>query len=151
MIRFPKETTYFLDMEERFALEENAKYVLVEVPYDGTSTFIKGADKGPEAIIAASDSLELYDYVYGIEAYTAGIYTDSEKLDFSTPDSMVETVYQRVSHFLNKNKMVGLLGGEHSVSLGAIRATSEKYNDLSVLQIDAHADLRDTYHDSPYN
>src|SRR5574344_2097066 len=108
MIRFPKETTYFLDMEERFALEENAKYVLVEVPYDGTSTFIKGADKGPEAIIAASDSLELYDYVYGIEAYTAGIYTDSPALDFSTPERMAESVYQKTISHIKRGKIVGL-------------------------------------------
>jgi len=151
MIRFPKETDYFLDMDACFAEEERAKYVLMKVPYDGTSTFIKGADKGPEAIIAASDSLELYDVVYGIEAYSSGIYTDSPALDFSTPERMAESVYQKTISHIKRGKIVGLLGGEHSVSIGAIRAASEEFDHLSILQIDAHADLRESYHESPYN
>lgn len=151
MIRFPKETDYFLDMDACFAEEERAKYVLMKVPYDGTSTFIKGADKGPEAIIAASDSLELYDVVYGIEAYSSGIYTDSPALDFSTPERMAESVYQKTISHIKREKVVGLLGGEHSVSIGAIRAASEEFDHLSILQIDAHADLRESYHESPYN
>jgi agmatinase len=87
----------------------------------------------------------------GIEAYTAGIYTDTPQLDLSTPDAMVQSVYERVCHFMDKGKMVGLLGGEHSVSVGAIRAAKERHPNLSVLQIDAHADLRDEYHHSPFN
>ncbi|MCK9339941.1 MAG: arginase family protein, partial [Bacteroidales bacterium] len=149
MIRFPKETDNFLDMDACFAEEERAKYVLMKVPYDGTSTFIKGADKGPEAIIAASDSLELYDVVYGIEAYSSGIYTDSPALDFSTPERMAESVYQKTISHIKREKVVGLLGGEHSVSIGAIRAASEEFDHLSILQIDAHADLRESYHESP--
>lgn len=151
MKKMPKETSYFLDMEEEYAQEATAKYVLIPVPYDGTSTFVKGADKGPQAIIEASDSLELYDTMCGMEAYTAGIYTDTPQLDLSTPDAMVQSVYERVCHFMDKGKMVGLLGGEHSVSVGAIRAAKERHPNLSVLQIDAHADLRDEYHHSPYN
>lgn len=151
MKKYPKETDYFLDMDAEFAEEENARYVLMEVPYDGTSTFVKGADQGPRAIIEASDSLELYDVAYGIEAYQSGIYTDKPTLDFSTPEKMVESVYERAKYFMSRGKMLGLLGGEHSVSAGAIRAAKEKYGELSVLQIDAHADLRDEYHGSPYN
>ena len=142
MKKMPKETPYFLDMDEEFAQEETAKYVLIPVPYDGTSTFVKGADKGPQAIIEASDSLELYDTVYGMEAYTAGIYTDTPSLDLATPEAMVESVYARTCRFMDKGKTVGLLGGEHSVSVGAIRAAKERYPNLSVLQIDAHADLQ---------
>lgn len=151
MIQNIKETDYFLDMDEELADEKSARYTLIPVAYDGTSTFVKGADKGPEAIIAASDSLELYDHIYECEACNAGIYTDKPNFDFSTPDAMVESVYQRVNHFLAQGKRIGLLGGEHSVSVGAIKAMSEKYANLSVLQIDAHADLRDEYHHSPYN
>ena len=142
---------YFLDMPEEFSKEENARYVLIPVAYDGTSTFIKGADKGPQAIIDASDSIELYDVPLDIEAYYAGIYTDKPSFDFSTPDSMVQSVYERVKYFLQKKKTIGLLGGEHSVSVGAIKAMKEQYPTLSVLQIDAHADLRDEYHGSIYN
>lgn len=151
MKKMPKETAFFLDMDEEYAQEEKAKYVLIPVPYDGTSTFVKGADKGPQAIIEASDSLELYDTIYGTEAYTAGIYTDTPLLDLSTPEAMVKSVYARTCQFMDRGKIVGLLGGEHSVSVGAIRAAKERYPNLSVLQIDAHADLRDEYHHSPYN
>ena len=151
MIKFPKETGYFLDMEEELTLADAARYVLVPVPYDGTSTFVKGADKGPQAIIEASDSLELYDPVYGIEACCAGIHTNAPITELGTPDQMVEAVYQRVDGWMKQGKMVGLLGGEHSVSEGAIRAAVERYPDLTVLQIDAHADLRDSYHDSIHN
>lgn len=142
---------HFLDMEEEFSQLENSKYVLLPVAYDGTSTYQKGADLGPQAILDASDSIELYDVVTDNEAYRAGIYTDDFSYNFSTPDSMVKTVYQRVTHFLEQHKTIGILGGEHSVSIGAIQAMSEKFPNLSVLQIDAHADLREEYHDSKFN
>lgn len=142
---------YFLDMDEQFSREENAQYVLLPIPYDATSTFQKGADKGPQAIIDASDSIELYDVNTETEAYTAGIYTDKYLYDFSSPEAMAESVYKRVSHFLQRGKSIGVLGGEHSVSIGAIRAVSEKFENLSILQIDAHADLRESYHGSKNN
>lgn len=142
---------HFLDMDEEFTQLENANYVLLPVAYDGTSTYQKGADLGPQAILDASDSIELYDVVTDNEAYQAGIYTDTFQYDFGSPESMVKSVYQRVTHFLNQNKKIGILGGEHSVSIGAIQAMSEKFPDLSVLQIDAHADLRESYHDSSNN
>ena len=146
-----KHMTSFLDMDEELYELEHARYVLLPVPYDGTSTFVKGADKGPQAILDASDSLELYDVQYQIEACNAGIHTDQHTYDLSSPDNMVQSVYQRVKHFMEMQKFPILLGGEHSVSVGAIKAMSEQYEDLTVLQIDAHADLRDEYHDSIYN
>jgi agmatinase len=142
---------YFLDMPPTFAKLENAKYVLLPVPYDGTSTYIKGAEKGPQAIIDASDSIELYDIQTELEAYKSGIYTDKYPYSFATPEKMAAEVKERVQHFLQQNKKVGLLGGEHSISIGAIEAFAEKYRNLSVLQIDAHADLRDSYNGSAYN
>ena len=142
---------HFLDMDDEFLQLESAAYVLLSVPYDGTSTFVKGADKGPQAILNASDSLELYDVQYDIDASKAGVYTDHHEYNLSTPEAMVKSVYGRVSHFLDMGKRVAMVGGEHSVSVGAIRAMSERYLDLTVLQIDAHADLRDEYHGSPYN
>lgn len=142
---------YFLDMERQFAEFDTAKYVLLPVAYDGTSTYIKGADAGPQAIIDASDSIELYDPQYDVEAYKSGIYTANFLSHFETPEQMAATVYERVRELLDKNKVVGILGGEHSVSVGAIQAMSEQFPNLSVLQIDAHADLRDDYHNSIYN
>lgn len=146
-----KRIDHFLDMDDEFLQLESAAYVLLSVPYDGTSTFVKGADKGPQAILDASDSLELYDIQYDIDASKAGVYTDHHEYDLSTPEAMVKSVYGRVSHFLDMGKRVAMVGGEHSVSVGAIRAMSERFPDLTVLQIDAHADLRDEYHGSPYN
>lgn len=146
-----KRMDHFLDMDDEFLKLENAAYVLLGVPYDGTSTFVKGADKGPQAILDASDSLELYDIQYDIDVSKAGVYTDHHEYNLSTPEAMVKSVYGRVSHFLDMGKRVAMVGGEHSVSVGAIRAMSERYPDLTVLQIDAHADLRDEYHGSPYN
>lgn len=140
-----------MDMDDEYYVLDDARYVLLTVPYDGTSTFVKGADKGPQAILNASDSLELYDVQFGCEACNAGIYTDHYSYDFSSPDSMVASVYQRVKHFQEMGKYITLVGGEHSVSVGAIRAMSERHENLTVLQIDAHADLRDEYHGSPYN
>ena len=142
---------FFLDMPSCYSTMENAKYVLLPIQYDGTSTYQKGADKGPQAIIDASDSIELYDIQTELEAYKSGIYTDTHKYFFSSPEIMVEEVKERVSFFLEQGKKIGLLGGEHSISIGAIEVLSKKYPNLSVLQIDAHADLRDTYNGSFYN
>jgi agmatinase len=144
--------THFLDMDdERLYALDNARYVILGVPYDGTSTFVKGADKGPQAMLDASDSLELFDIQYQYEAWLSGIYTDHRDYDLRTPETMVKSVYNRVNYFMNEGKRIILLGGEHSVSIGAIQAMAEKHDNLSVLQIDAHADLRDSYHDSIYN
>jgi agmatinase len=134
-----------------FSLYENAKVVLLPVPYDGTSTFIKGADKAPQAIIDASDSIELYDIEEDTAIYTQGIHTAKPVLENRSPELMTQAVYERVKSYLKNEKLVGLLGGEHSVSFGAVKAHTEQYNDLTVLQLDAHADLRDAYHNSPYN
>jgi len=142
---------YFLDMDKSFSLLENAKYVLIPVPYDGTSTYVKGADQGPQAIIDASDSIELYDIELDAEGYREGIYTDVPIRQNKTPEEMVQAVFERVSHFVKSNKIVGVLGGEHSVSIGSIQAMKAQFPNLSVLQIDAHADLRDSYQNSPYN
>ena len=138
-------------MPMQFARYEQAKVVLLPVPYDGTSTFIKGADKAPQAIIDASDSIELYDIEEDTEIYTHGIHTAEPVLENASPEKMVQAVYDRVKCCLKDNKLVGLLGGEHSVSYGAIKAVAEKYPDLTVLQLDAHADLRESYHNSPCN
>lgn len=143
--------TYYGDMPEEFSKYDSSNIVILPVPYDGTSTWVKGADKGPQAIIDASDSIELYDIETGTEVYKFGIHTAEPVLDIETPDKMVEAVYQRAKKYLDDDKYLVTLGGEHSVSCGVIRAFSEKYNDLTVLQIDAHADLRDDYHGSIYN
>ena len=142
---------YFLDMDKKYNDYRSASVVLLPVPYDGTSTFVKGADKGPQAIIDASDSIELYDVEEDIEIYLQGIHTAQPVENMNTPQQMVESVYRRAKDYLADDKLLCLLGGEHSVSCGAIKAVSEKFNHLSVLQLDAHADMRDEYQNSPFN
>lgn len=142
---------YYLDMEAEYAAYGSAEFVLLPVPYDGTSTFVKGADKGPQALIDASDSIELYDVEEDAEVYRRGIHTAVPVVSPATPDEMVAEVKARTAAYLRDGKMSVVLGGEHSVSCGSVYAYAEKYPELSVLQLDAHADMRDTYHGSKYN
>ena len=134
------------------ATYENSKVVLVTVPYDGTSTWGKGADKGPELFLDASENMELYDIETDSEPYLQGVYRAGEVSENSTPEKMVETVYQKTKELVkDREKLFTLIGGEHSVSIGSIRAVGEEYKQLTVLQLDAHTDLRPEYHGSKNN
>ncbi len=130
---------------------ETAKVVLIPVPYDGTSTWQKGADKGPQAFLDASENMELYDIETNSEAYKNGIYLADPVTENSSPEAMVEAVYERTKNYITRNKFVTLFGGEHSVSIGSIRAFNESFQDLTVVQLDAHADLRKDYEGSACN
>ena len=134
------------------ATYENSKVVLVTVPYDGTSTWGKGADKGPELFLDASENMELYDIETDSEPYLHGVYRAGEVSENSTPEKMVEAVYQKTKELVkDREKLFPLIGGEHSVSIGSIRAVGEEYKQLTVLQLDAHTDLRPEYHGSKNN
>jgi len=124
---------------------------VLPVPYDRTSTWIKGADKGPFAVLEASANLEFYDIETDSEAWKNGIYTCPPVETEAGPEEMAVEVEKRVRELLDEDKLVVTLGGEHSVSIGAVRAYAGKFKDLSVLQLDAHADLRDEYEGSRYN
>lgn len=130
---------------------ETSKVVLIPVPYDGTSTWQKGADKGPAAFLAASENMELYDIETNSEAYKNGVYLADAITEASSPEAMVEAVYRQTKNYITRNKFVTLVGGEHSVSIGSIRAFNEGFEDLTVVQIDAHADLRKEYEGSSCN
>jgi len=130
----------------------DAKYVVIPVPYDLTSTYQPGSRRGPAAIIEASTNMELYDEELKKETYMAGIHTTLPvAIDARGPKNMVSIVRKKISRIAKLNKIPVMLGGEHSVTLGAVQAMIEKYPELTVLQFDAHADLRDTYQGSPYN
>jgi agmatinase len=128
-----------------------SEIVIIPVPYDGTSTWIKGADKGPEALLIASANMELYDIETASEVYKKGIYTSKAITVDKSPELMSEAVYHKAVNYIHENKFVVTIGGEHSVSIGVIKAHTEKYNELSVLQIDAHTDLRPEYEGSKFN
>ena len=134
------------------ATYENSKVVLVTVPYDGTSTWGKGADKGPELFLDASENMELYDIETDSEPYLKGVYRAGEVSENSTPEKMVEAVYNKTKELIkDREKLFTLIGGEHSVSIGSIRAVGEEYKQLTVLQLDAHTDLRPEFHGSKNN
>jgi len=145
------EATDFGGLPAEYTRADTARIVIVPVPYDGTSTYMKGADKGPEAIIRASGNMELYDLETDSQVHQEGIFTD-EPVD-SGPDvgTMVKAVERRVSHHLAGDKFVVVLGGEHSVSVGTVQAHARKYPGMTVLQLDAHSDLRSEYEGSRYN
>nr|WP_314803959.1 agmatinase [uncultured Capnocytophaga sp.] len=131
---------------------ENSRVVLVTVPYDGTSTWGKGADKGPELFLDASENMELYDIETDSEPYLQGVYRAGEVAEKSSPERMVEEVYKKTKELIkDRNKLFTLIGGEHSVSIGSIRAVGEEYHNLTVLQLDAHTDLRPEFHGSKNN
>ena len=130
----------------------NAKVFVLPVGYEGTVTYGKGASKGPKAMIEASKNMELYDEELDSEPYLAGIHTLNDlSVKKDNVEKAIEKVENSVKNWINKNKFPVVLGGEHSISLGAVRAFKEKFNDLSVLQIDAHSDLRDSYDKSKFN
>lgn len=121
------------------------------IPYDGTSTWIKGADRGPAALLEASGNMELYDIETDSEVYLQGIVTLEPLNCPDDPQKMSEQVFLAAQKILNDNKFLVGLGGEHSVSGGLVKAVVEKFENVSVLQLDAHSDLRDEYEGSPYN
>ncbi len=128
-----------------------SQIVVVPVPYDGTSTWIKGADKGPEALLNASANMELFDIETDSEVYKQGIYTSKAISENASPELMSEAVYHKAINYINENKFVVTIGGEHSVSIGTIKAHVEKFEKVTVLQIDAHTDLRPEYEGSKFN
>lgn len=130
---------------------DTSKIVLIPVPYDGTSTWQKGADKGPEAFLRASENMELYDIETKSEVYKQGVYLADAIDEKSSPEAVVAKVHKTVKEYILRNKFVTIFGGEHSISIGTIRAFNECFDDLTVLHIDAHADLRSSYEGSTCN
>lgn len=141
----------YAGIPEENATKENSKVMLVTVPYDGTSTWGKGADKGPELFLNASENMELFDIETRTEPYLHGVWMAGEVTENATPEAMTEAVYNKTKELMKEDKLFTLFGGEHSVSIGSIRAFGEKYPDLTVLQLDAHTDLRPEFHGSTSN
>jgi agmatinase len=130
---------------------DKARAVLIPVPYDGTSTWGKGADLGPEAFLDASENMELYDIETDSEVYLEGVFLDDPISENASPESMTAAVKARVAARIKQGKFVTLFGGEHSISIGSIQAHAEAFDNVTVLQIDAHADLRPDYMGSECN
>lgn len=138
-----------------FGLDEidyaNAKVVALPVPYDSTTSYQSGARYGPHAIIAASRNLELYSYEVGADISKIGIYTTDELApDFSSPENMISRIEKEVGLILSDKKLPLLLGGEHTITIGALRAFKSIGADISIVQLDAHTDSRDNLFGSKY-
>ena len=114
-------------LDSEFTAYETAEIVVLPVPYDGTSTWLKGADKGPDAILEASANMELYDIETDSEVYTRGIATLDPVTEASSPEAMSQEVEKQVDKILTDKKFPVILGGEHSVSIGAFRAFAKHY------------------------
>ncbi len=144
-------TKTFAGIPESYAQRDSAAILLQSIPYDGTSTWGKGADKGFAAFLEAANNMELFDIETGNEVYKKGIHLLEELNDFSSPKNMFECTYKNTKQLLQEDKFLTFFGGEHSISIGIIKAFYEKYKKLTVLQIDAHADLRPEYGGTPFN
>jgi agmatinase len=141
----------FCELPPELSNYQQAAVVLIPVPYDQTSTWMKGADKGPLALLEASPQIEYYDIETDSEVHLLGIHTDSPIENCQTPEEMVNQVFQRVNEVLADGKFPVVLGGEHSVSVGAFKAMAGHFTNLTIVQFDAHTDLRDEYMGSPLN
>lgn len=141
----------FAGIDDEFADFNTAKVLLQSIPYDGTSTWGKGANNGFDAFIEASENMELYDIETDSEVYQKGIHIIPGILEDKSPESVFKAVYANCKELLKTNKFLTFFGGEHSISIGIIKSFYEKYENLTVLQLDAHADLRAEYMGSPYN
>ncbi len=135
----------FGGLEEEFSSLERARAVVLPVPYDFSTTYQGGARWGPRAILSASQNMEIWDEELGA-TYRAGIHTLPEIEPTALgPEAMAERVADAVGWILDAGRLPVVLGGEHSISAGAVSAAASRFADLSVLQLDAHADMRDTY------
>lgn len=139
----------FGGIEEQYSDYANSPIVILPVPYDATSTWIRGADKGPAAILEASANMELYDIQTQKEVYLEGIHTLEPVGLTSDPEVMVEEVQAATAGILADKKFPVIIGGNHSVSIGSVRACATHYGKITVLQLDAHTDLRPEYEGSP--
>src|SRR5688572_24183697 len=137
--------------EAEYSSFDAARVLMLPVAYEGTVSYGTGTGAGAMAIVNASRNMELYEEETSSEVYKLGIHTLDEFMPRDTPEAMMDSLYERTKELLASDKFVCMLGGEHSVSAPVIKAHAEKFHNISVLQIDAHADLRDTYDGTPHS
>lgn len=145
--------TNFLGIEKEFSSYENSKIIIYSAPLENTVSYGNGTKNGPKEILKASHYVEFYDEETDRElCFEEGIASlPIKNFNKITSKDAIEKIEQNVTNLIDDNKFVVLLGGEHTVSLGAISAYHKKYDDLSILQFDAHSDLRESYEGSIYS
>ena len=147
-IKFPKN---FVELEDNLSNYDTSKAVILPIPYEKTTTYVKGTAKGPQAIINASRNMELYDEELDKEISDVGICTLNPLIIDKNPEEMFNDVFENVKKLLDNNKFPVIIGGEHSITPGCIKAFSDSYDNFSVLQMDAHTDLREEYNGTRFN
>ncbi len=140
----------FGGLEQSFSSYDSSAVVILPVPYEGTTTYKKGTCRGPSALIDASRNMELFDEVLGFEPYRIGIHTHEEIPSAASPEAMTSALVAQISEHRADGKFVVTLGGEHSISLGPVQAHAQARTGFSILHLDAHADLRDSYEGTRY-
>lgn len=140
----------FCGLPAKYSNYKDSKIAILPVPFDKTSSWLKGSAKGPQAIINASKNMELYDIETSSEVYQKGLHT-LKAVTAGTSKKMIADVYSQTKKLINDDKFVVTLGGEHTVSLGAIMAHAELFSGISILHLDAHSDMRDSYEGSRYS
>ena len=142
----------FLDLESKYSQYDSSRFVVLPVPYERTVSYGKGTAKAPAAIIEASTQVELFDEELQGEFFQAGVF-NAEAIDCSavSPEDVQKQIEKSSSKFLKEGKFVLALGGEHSISAGLAKAAVNNWPNLSVLHLDAHADMRDSYQQSKYS
>jgi len=143
--------TNFGGLEPEYSSYKNSKFVVLPIPYDLTSTWGRGAENGPEAILEASANMELFDIETKSEVYKRGIFTAPPIITDNPPDQLFTVVREQVQDFLADEKIVVTIGGNHCVPIGSCKAYCEKFENVSVLQIDAHSDLRESYQGNKFS
>ncbi len=142
----------FGGLDEEHSDYGNSAVVVLPIPYEGTVSYGRGAARGPEALLAASMHMELYDEELKQDTYLIGIHTLDPVAAADLPGKMMENIREAAAEPLRDGKFLASIGGEHSVTKGLLDAFCEvRGKDFGVLQIDAHADLRDSYDGTPYS
>ena len=130
----------------------NARVVILPIPLDRTTSYVPGTRTGPHEILVASSHMELWDEETQTDVHGVGIYTLPEMdFPFSRMDDVVAEIRRVVSELVQRDKFPVILGGEHSITGPIVAAVAAKHKNLSVLQVDAHADMRDVYMGTPHN
>ena len=131
---------------------EESRAVVLPIPVDRTTSYVPGTRNGPREILQASSHMELWDEELGVDVHDVGIFTLPEmELPFGEMAPLVAEIGRVASQILARDKFLVTLGGEHSITPPLVAAAAARHPGLSVLQIDAHADLRDSYMGTPHN
>ena len=153
MNALPTDENFLAITDAKYYSYENSKVVIQSLPYEYTSSYLSGSAKGPGAIINASQFVELYDEELDQETYLKTGIATLPPVDFKNKVDLdaVTLIEQETEKLLQDDKFVVSLGAEHTVTFGIVRAFARKYSDLTILQLDAHSDLRHSYHDNLYS